>query len=79
MRWPRCYGKPAVRELTLVLLDPILYRLSPVPHGPKVGVHFFDELLEALCDVFGVEPGELLEREGHVKPARRKRGTDRGT
>jgi len=32
--------------------------------------HTFDaDLLDALCDVFGVEPGELLEREG-----KRRRG-----
>ena len=34
---------------------------------------FDGELLEALCDVFGVEPGKLLEREGHGKGGLRKR------
>lgn len=35
---------------------------------------FDAELLEALCDVFGVSPGALLEREAHRKgPARRRR------
>ena len=30
-------------------------------------------LLEALCDVFGVGPGALLEREGCGKPVQRKK------
>lgn len=32
---------------------------------------FDGELLEALCDVFGVAPGALLEREGQGKAGRR--------
>lgn len=32
-------------------------------------VQTFDaEMLEALCDVFGVGPGDLLEREPRTKP-----------
>jgi DNA-binding Xre family transcriptional regulator len=38
-----------------------LYRLA----RQRGRVKYFDsELLEALCDVLDVEPGELLEREG---------------
>jgi DNA-binding Xre family transcriptional regulator len=38
-----------------------LYRLVQ----RKGNVRYLDaELLETLCDVLGVEPGELLEREG---------------
>ena len=37
----------------------------------KGKVRYLDaELLETLCDVFDVEPGELLERE---KPARKRK------
>ena len=39
---------------------------------------FDAELLEALCEVFGVEPGELLEREsvnGSAASRRRSRRT----
>jgi hypothetical protein len=35
--------------------------------------NFDGELMEALCDVFGVGPAALLEREGHGKAARKKR------
>jgi DNA-binding Xre family transcriptional regulator len=36
--------------------------------------NFDGELLEALCEVFGVQPGKLLEREGTGgKRARRRR------
>jgi DNA-binding Xre family transcriptional regulator len=35
--------------------------------------NFDGELLEALCDVFGVGPGELLEREGHGKTGKPRR------
>ena len=34
---------------------------------------FDGELLEALCDVFGVGPAALLEREGHGKVTKRRR------
>ncbi len=34
---------------------------------------FDAELLEALCDVFGVGPAALLEREGHGKTVKRRR------
>lgn len=34
---------------------------------------FDGELLEALCDVFGVGPGALLERKGNGKATARKR------
>jgi DNA-binding Xre family transcriptional regulator len=34
--------------------------------------NFDGELLEALCDVFGVEPGRLLEREGVGKKVKRR-------
>ena len=33
--------------------------------------NFDGELLEALCEVLGVEPGKLLEREGAGKSRRR--------
>lgn len=36
------------------------YRLARNDGAVKL---FDGELLEAMCDVFGVEPGELLERE----------------
>jgi hypothetical protein len=62
-----------------VLLDPVLNHFRPVPHRAQVGVDLLNhlpgpvaELLEALCDVFGVSPGELLEREAG-KAARKKR------
>jgi DNA-binding Xre family transcriptional regulator len=48
-----------------------IYRLTG--NGGRVA-NFDGELLEALCDVFGVQPGELLEREGHGKAAKRRRG-----
>lgn len=35
---------------------------------------FAAELLEALCDVFGIGPGELFERDANAKPARTRRG-----
>ena len=35
--------------------------------------NFDGELLEALCDVFGVGPGALLEREGTRGKARKRR------
>jgi hypothetical protein len=38
--------------------------------------NFDGELLEALCDVFGVGPGALLEREEH-REVRRKRAKDK--
>jgi len=48
------------------LIPTTLYRLS----RQRGKVKFFDsDLLEALCDVLGVEPGALLEREGK-KPRR---------
>lgn len=34
---------------------------------------FDRELLEALCDVFGVSPGALLERKGQGAAIRKKR------
>jgi DNA-binding Xre family transcriptional regulator len=43
-----------------------IYRLTRNKGRVKL---FNAELLEALCEVFGVEPGKLLEREG---PAPRK-------
>lgn len=52
-----------------------IYRLNR-NRGRVAG--FDGELLEALCDVLGVSPAALLERESHGKPARRKRGTARG-
>ncbi len=46
-----------------------LYRLS----RNRGRVKSFDaDLLEALCDVLGVSPGELLEREPAGKRARRR-------
>jgi hypothetical protein len=39
---------------------------------------FDGELLEALSDVFGVEPGKLLEREGYGEGPRRRRKRTRG-
>ena len=48
-----------------------IYRLN----RSRGRVASFDaELLEALCDVFRVDPAALLEREGHGKAAGRKRG-----
>ena len=35
--------------------------------------NFDGELLEALCDVFEVGPGGVLEREGHGTSRRRRR------
>jgi hypothetical protein len=35
--------------------------------------NFDGALLEALCDVFGVGPAALLEREGHGKSGRKRR------
>jgi DNA-binding Xre family transcriptional regulator len=44
-----------------------LYRIS----GSKGRVRYIDaELLEALCDVLGVEPGELLERDAKARRPR---------
>jgi hypothetical protein len=40
---------------------------------------FDGELLEALADVFGVEPGKLLEREGYGKGTRARRKRARKT
>jgi DNA-binding Xre family transcriptional regulator len=34
--------------------------------------NFDGELMEALCDVFGVRPGELLEREAEGTSAKRR-------
>jgi DNA-binding Xre family transcriptional regulator len=49
-----------------------IYRLT----RSKGRVQNFDgELLEALCDVLGVEPGALLQREG-TKGKKSKRGKE---
>jgi hypothetical protein len=51
-----------------------IYRLCrPDDTGRGGRVTTFDaKLLEALSDVFGVEPGKLLEREGHGKSKARR-------
>lgn len=37
-------------------------------------VETFDrDVLDALCDVFGVEPGELLERDGKTRRGKSRR------
>ena len=41
-----------------------IYRLN---RNQGRAASFDGELLEALCDVFGVEPGKLLERERRRK------------
>jgi DNA-binding Xre family transcriptional regulator len=47
-----------------------IYRLN----RSRGRVASFDaELLEALCDVFGVGPAALLEREGQGKASKRRR------
>ena len=49
-----------------------IYRIN---RSNGVVANFDAELLEALCDVFGVEPGELLERTKAPKPTK---GAKRG-
>jgi DNA-binding Xre family transcriptional regulator len=49
-----------------------IYRLNR--HRGRVA-SFDAELLEALCDVFGVGPAALLEREGEDGKARRRKRT----
>jgi hypothetical protein len=47
-----------------------IYRLYR--NGGRVA-NFSGELLEALCDVFGLGPGALLEHEGHSKAGRHRK------
>jgi DNA-binding Xre family transcriptional regulator len=52
-----------------------IYRLN---RSNGVVANFDAELLEALCDVFRVEPGELLERTAQVKQSKRAKRAKKG-
>ncbi|MEJ7811290.1 MAG: helix-turn-helix transcriptional regulator [Gemmatimonadaceae bacterium] len=60
---PHALAKAASKRISMSTA----YRLAELEGQLQT---FDAELLEAHCDIFGVEPGDLLERDPRAKPVR---------
>ena len=79
LRFPELFGETGVNPYRLARDSDKRISLSTAYRLKRVGgkLHTYkSDMLDAICDVMGVEPGDLWEREpkSPASPAVRKRG-----